>query len=110
VCQSFSSCWLTPHRILQTHGPGSGTVTRREIRSVPVVDDAEIRRVLARNIRAQAKRRKMKLTLLAHFADTGKSQLFRVLSGETSPSLSWIVKVATALDVEPWSLLVPPSR
>ena len=74
------------------------------------MDDAEIQRVLARNIRAFARKKKVTLTRLADFAGVGKSQLFRVLSGETSPSLRWIVKVADALDVEPWQLLASRPR
>lgn len=72
--------------------------------------DAEIHRVLARNIRALAKKKNVRLKHLADLAPTTRSQLFRVLRGETSPSLRWILKVADALDVEPWTLLVPPSR
>jgi DNA-binding phage protein len=74
------------------------------------VEDVEIQRLLARNIRALAKKKRIKLTHLADFADTGKSQLFRVLACETSPSLRWIVKMATALDAEPWELLAPRTR
>jgi transcriptional regulator with XRE-family HTH domain len=74
------------------------------------VDDAEVQRVLARNIRAFSRKKRITLTRLADFTGTGKSQLFRVLRSETSPSVRWLVKVANALDVEPWQLLAPRSR
>lgn len=87
-----------------------GPYQRGTLLASRVVEDAEIQRLLARNIRALAKKKRIKLTHLADFADTGKSHLFRVLAGETSPSLRWITKMANALDVEPWQLLAPRPR
>ena len=69
----------------------------------------ELRRLVARNIRAAARRKPVALTALADFAGVSRSQVFSVLAAATSPTLDWIAKVATALDVEPWQLLSPRS-
>jgi DNA-binding phage protein len=58
-------------------------------------------------VRAIAKRKRVALTALADFAGVSRSQVFAVLKSATSPTLDWIAKVATALDVEPWQLLAP---
>jgi lambda repressor-like predicted transcriptional regulator len=69
------------------------------------VEAKELRRVVARNIRAAAKRKPVALTALADFAGVSRSQVFSVLAAATSPTLDWIARVAVALDVEPWQLL-----
>ena len=71
------------------------------------MDPSALRSLLAKNVRAAAKRKRVALTALADFAAVSRSQLFAVLARETSPTLDWIAKVATALDVEPWQLLAP---
>lgn len=73
------------------------------------VEPAELRRLVARNIRAAARKKRLALTALADFAGISRSQLFAVLARATSPTLDWLAKVATALDVEP-SDLVASSR
>jgi DNA-binding phage protein len=73
------------------------------------VDAAELRTLLAANVRAAARRRRVTLTALADFAAVSRAQLFNVLACKMSPTLDWLVKVATALDVEPWQLLAPGS-
>lgn len=71
------------------------------------MEASALRSLLAKNVRAAAKRKGVALTVLADFAAVSRSQLFAVLALETSPTLDWIAKVATALDVEPWQLLAP---
>jgi len=69
------------------------------------VSPAQLRGVLARNIRHQAKRRKIALNSLADFADVSRSQLYDVLARRKTASVDWIAKVAKALEIEPWRLL-----
>jgi lambda repressor-like predicted transcriptional regulator len=71
------------------------------------VEPAALRALVAKNVRASARRKGVALTALADFAAVSRSQLFAVLARETSPTLDWIAKVAAALDVEPWQLLSP---
>ena len=66
-----------------------------------------MRTLVARNVRVAAKRKRIALTAVADFAGVSRSQVFAVLKATTSPTLDWIAKVATALDVEPWQLLAP---
>jgi lambda repressor-like predicted transcriptional regulator len=73
------------------------------------VEAKTLRRLVARNIRAAAKRKPVALTALADFAGVSRSQVFTVLASSTSPTLDWIAKVANALDVEPWQLLATRS-
>jgi DNA-binding phage protein len=73
------------------------------------VDAAELRSLLAANVRAAAEGRGVTLTALADFAAVSRAQMFNVVAGKTSPTLDWISKVATALDMEPWQLLAPPT-
>lgn len=67
----------------------------------------QLRGVLARNIRQQAKKKRIALNSLADFADVSRSQLYDVLARRKAPSIDWLAKVAKALDAEPWRLLVP---
>jgi DNA-binding phage protein len=71
------------------------------------VEPRELRALVARNIRAVAKRKRVAVTALGDFAGVSRSQIFAVLKSHTSPTLDWIAKVAKALDVEPWQLLAP---
>ena len=71
------------------------------------VDARDLRAVLATNVRVLAESRGMTLNALADFAGVSRSQLFNVLACASSPSLDWIARLALALEVEPWELLVP---
>ena len=71
------------------------------------MEPRELRTLVARNVRSAAKRKGVALTALADFAGVSRSQVFSVLKYATSPTLDWIAKVASALDVEPWQLLAP---
>lgn len=66
-----------------------------------------IRSVLARNIRALAKEKGKALNTWAELAGVSRAQLYAVLGRKTAPSIDWVEKLAHALDVEPWTLLVP---
>ena len=66
-----------------------------------------LRLLLAKNIRATARQRKVTLTALADFGGVSRAQVFNILRCSSSATLDWIAKIATALDVEPWQLLAP---
>lgn len=53
-----------------------------------------------------AREKRLTLNTLADFSGVSRAHLFNVLSGSTSVSLDWIAKLATALELEPWELLV----
>lgn len=74
------------------------------------MEPGELRTILARNIRATARKQGVALTALADFAGTSRSQLFAVLAKTTAPTTDWIAKVATALEVEPAHLLAKPAK
>ena len=71
------------------------------------VEPHALRQLLAKNIRAAARERKVTLTSLADFGGVSRAQVFNILRCSSSATLDWIAKVATALDVEPWQLLAP---
>jgi lambda repressor-like predicted transcriptional regulator len=71
------------------------------------VEPEDLRKLVARNVRAAARRKGVALTSLADFSGTSRSQLFAVLALTTSPTVDWLAKVAAALDVDPWQLLAP---
>jgi transcriptional regulator with XRE-family HTH domain len=61
-------------------------------------------------IRELAGERGMALSHLADRAGVGRTQLGYVLRGRKSPTLSWLVKIAAALDVDISELLREPPR
>jgi transcriptional regulator with XRE-family HTH domain len=75
---------------------------------------AEIREpheILAENIRALAKKRRMALSHLADLSGVGQTQMWAVLRGATSPTVSWLDKLADVLEVQVHDLLRPrPAR
>lgn len=76
------------------------------------METRETRAILARNLRALARERKMTLTRLADFAQVSKQQLFNVLASNTNASIDILTRLANVLEVEPWQLLAPrpPAR
>jgi len=74
------------------------------------VDASELRQLLAKNIRAAARRKGLTINQLADFAGVSRAQVFNVLGCETSATIDWLAKIATALEVEVWQLLVPPRQ
>jgi lambda repressor-like predicted transcriptional regulator len=73
-----------------------------------VKSKASLRSVLASNIRNHAKERGKALNTWAELAGVSRAQLYAVLGRRTAPSIDWLEKLAEAIDVEPWKLLVPP--
>ena len=74
------------------------------------VEPEDLRKLVARNVRAAARRKRVPLTSLADFSGTSRSQLFAVLALTTSPTVDWLAKVAAALEVAPWELLAPRTK
>ena len=62
---------------------------------------------VAKNIRAIARKRRKPLTVLADFADVSRPHLFAFLAGKKDVTLSWLEKVAGALEVDPHELVLP---
>lgn len=71
------------------------------------MDADALRAVVAENIRAAARRKKVTINALADFATVSRAQMFNVLAGTSSATTDWLAKVAGALEVEPWQLLSP---
>jgi transcriptional regulator with XRE-family HTH domain len=73
------------------------------------VEEAEARAhaALAARIRSLCERRSIVLTHLADRADVSQSHFFAVLRGESSPTLSVLVRIAGALGVSVAELLLP---
>ena len=71
------------------------------------MEPPEVRALLAENIRAAARSRGLSIERLADFAGVSRSQVFSVLAESTSPTVDWLTKVATALELEPSALLTP---
>ncbi len=67
----------------------------------------ELQAHLCRNIRRLANHRQVTLSAMADQAGVAKAQLYRVVSGQSSPSLDWIAKLARGLKIDPFSLLQP---
>lgn len=59
-------------------------------------------------IRALAKRRRIPITLLAALAGVGEGHFWKVLKGASSPTVRWLKKIATALEVEVADLVTMP--
>ncbi len=70
------------------------------------METPDLRATVAHNIRVTADERGIALNTLADFAGVSRSQLFNVLGGTSSVSLDWLARIAKALDVEPWELLI----
>ena len=70
------------------------------------METAELRATVAHNIRVVAEERGIALNTLADFAGVSRSQLFNVLGESSSASLDWLARVAKALEVDPWELLM----
>ena len=66
--------------------------------------------MLAENIRKRAVAKKIALTSLADFSAVSRAQLFAVLGESASPTIDWLSKLAEALGVEVWELLIPPKN
>ena len=64
--------------------------------------------ILGRNVRDARKRRGLSQEQLALDADMKRSYVSDLERGTRNPSIKAIERLATALEVEPWSLLKGP--
>lgn len=67
----------------------------------------ELHRRIAANIRRIARAKKLVLTHLPDHAGVGRGHFFAVLAGERSPTIAWLAKIASALDVDVSDLVRP---
>ena len=74
------------------------------------MDAEELRTIIAAQIRSRAKARRLSVVALAERAEVGASHLYAVLAGQRDPTVSWLLKVAVALDCEPMDLLRKPRK
>jgi SOS-response transcriptional repressor LexA len=65
----------------------------------------EVHKRLVIQVRAAAKVRGVQLTHVPDLAGVSRSHFWDVLAGRKSPTVSWLTKVAVALDYEPHDLL-----
>ena len=65
----------------------------------------ELHARIAGNLRQLAERQGIPLSHLPDHAGVGRSHFWEVLAGRKSPTLAWLVRVATALDVDIGELL-----
>ncbi len=61
-------------------------------------------------IRALAKGRKIAITHLAARAGVGAGHFWKVLKGESSPTVSWLERIADVLEVEVADLVTMPPQ
>lgn len=80
--------------------------TRGKRQRVPTDDCMRLRKAFAHNIRGWADVRGISLNHLADRSGVSRAQMYNVLSGSSSPSLDWIAKIAPALGLQVWELLV----
>lgn len=74
------------------------------------MDTRQLRGIVAGNVRRAANEKGITLNSLADFAGVSRSQLYDVLSSKKGATLDWLSKIAAALEVAPWRLLVPAGR
>lgn len=60
----------------------------------------QLHRRVANNIRAIAKSKKIAVTHLPDRAAVSRSHFFEVMAGNKSPTLQWLGKIASALEVD----------
>ena len=63
-----------------------------------------------RAIKQIAKQKRMPVSHVADRAGVSRSHFFAVMSGERSPTLLWVEKVADALEIDGADLLAKPQR
>lgn len=69
------------------------------------MEPPELREIFGANVRRFVKKRRMSINRLADLAGLSRSSFYRVLNGESSPTLDTICSVADALEVLPRQLL-----
>ena len=72
----------------------------------------ELHRRVVRHIRAAAKRERIPVTHLPDRSGVSRSHFWDVMAGRSSPTLSWLKKIADALDADAADLVARdrPSR
>ena len=73
------------------------------------MEDAWLRRNLAKNIKSLLAKRGWSLTVLADFAGVSRAQMYKIVGEQHAASIDWLQKVSKALEVDPWNLLKPPN-
>ena len=63
------------------------------------------RHIVAENLRRELEGQTLSMNEFASHAGVSRSQVYDVLAGRKAPSVDWLQKVASALKVEPWTLL-----
>lgn len=67
----------------------------------------ELHRRIAANIRRVARAKKILLTHLPDRAGVARGHFFAVIAGEGNPTIAWLAKIASALDVDVSDLVRP---
>jgi transcriptional regulator with XRE-family HTH domain len=70
----------------------------------------DIRRALADNIIRLRKAKDWSQEVLAYEARVSRRYMARIEDADTSVGLDIIIKIAAKLDVQPYELLMPPSK
>jgi hypothetical protein len=66
----------------------------------------ELHQRVTDRIREIAEERRIPVTHLPDHADVGRSHFWEVMAGRSSPTLAWLGKIASALDVDTAELVV----
>lgn len=66
---------------------------------------SDLRRILAKNIRAALARTDKPIVALADLAGVSSAHLYDVIRCEKAATIDFVEKVAEALELEPWQLL-----
>ena len=69
----------------------------------------ELPRIFGSNVREARRRLGMSQEALANEIEMKRSYLSDLERGQRNPSIKAIARIASALRVEPWALLKPPS-
>lgn len=67
----------------------------------------DLAKLFAARVREEALERGLSVNMLADFAGLARGFVSQLLRGEKGASLDTVEKIAAALDLEPWQLLVP---
>ncbi len=74
------------------------------------VEDLEMSRIVAANIRKIMNDRQLKQTTLAEYAETSASQFSRMLNGELALSLQHVANIATRLQLRIIDIFTYPEK
>jgi transcriptional regulator with XRE-family HTH domain len=74
------------------------------------MDPQELRQIFATNLRVARAARRLSQEALAADAGIARRYLSQIETADTSVGLDIICRIATALDMEPCELLVPPPK